>query len=393
MSLETGTYISDLITTNPVGATDKRSQGDDHLRLIKTTLKNSILNTFTAGLFIPPQSTSLAKALIIGAGQALWAGAGVLNGTLVASVAGSALTIALKTLAGADPSATDPVYFVFRDATSATGDYIIRTVTAATSVVVASTKTLGTSNSVPFRIWILAVDTGAGVELGVVNVLSGTSIMALREHQLVSPTATPGNSAQTIYTTSGQSNKPFRFFGWAEWSSGLATAGTWSGGPTKLHLFGHGDAKPGDIIQTVRTDSAAVATGSTAIPSDDTIPQSTEGDQYLSQAITATSAANQFHVVAKLLLTNSTSVSSLAMALFQDAGANAIAATHVDSVAAAIPGQGLIDYRAITSITTSTTFKVRGGGPGATTTFNGTGGGRLYGGVINSYIEIEEVMT
>lgn len=39
MGLETGTYISDLVSTNPVGATDPKSAGDDHLRLIKSTIK------------------------------------------------------------------------------------------------------------------------------------------------------------------------------------------------------------------------------------------------------------------------------------------------------------------------------------------------------------------
>jgi len=44
MGLEAGTYINSLVATNPVGATDPKSQGDDHLRLIKSTL----LNTFPA---------------------------------------------------------------------------------------------------------------------------------------------------------------------------------------------------------------------------------------------------------------------------------------------------------------------------------------------------------
>jgi microcystin-dependent protein len=41
MALESGTYIDSLVATNPTG-TDDRSQGDDHLRLIKST----VLNTF-----------------------------------------------------------------------------------------------------------------------------------------------------------------------------------------------------------------------------------------------------------------------------------------------------------------------------------------------------------
>src|SRR5690349_20166112 len=43
MGLETGTRVTDLVTTNPT-ATDLRSQGDDHLRLIKTVVKNDVLN-------------------------------------------------------------------------------------------------------------------------------------------------------------------------------------------------------------------------------------------------------------------------------------------------------------------------------------------------------------
>jgi hypothetical protein len=43
MSLESATYIGDLVSTNPT-STDPVSQGDDHLRLIKAVLTA----TFTA---------------------------------------------------------------------------------------------------------------------------------------------------------------------------------------------------------------------------------------------------------------------------------------------------------------------------------------------------------
>lgn len=39
MGLEAASYVDDLVTTNPVGASDTKAQGDDHLRLIKTVLK------------------------------------------------------------------------------------------------------------------------------------------------------------------------------------------------------------------------------------------------------------------------------------------------------------------------------------------------------------------
>ncbi len=40
MALETGTYINSLVATNPTGS-DAKSAGDDHLRLIKSTLKST----------------------------------------------------------------------------------------------------------------------------------------------------------------------------------------------------------------------------------------------------------------------------------------------------------------------------------------------------------------
>src|SRR5690606_7725403 len=44
MPVESGTYISDLVATNPVGATDPKSQGDDHIRLLKSTIKATFPN-------------------------------------------------------------------------------------------------------------------------------------------------------------------------------------------------------------------------------------------------------------------------------------------------------------------------------------------------------------
>lgn len=43
MALETGTYISDLTSTNPTSA-DPKSQGDDHIRLLKSTVKATFPN-------------------------------------------------------------------------------------------------------------------------------------------------------------------------------------------------------------------------------------------------------------------------------------------------------------------------------------------------------------
>tara|TARA_Y100000310_G_scaffold28880_1_gene27480 strand:+ start:88 stop:687 length:600 start_codon:yes stop_codon:yes gene_type:complete len=47
MALETGTYVNDLVITNPTGS-DSISVGDDHIRLIKKVLKNTFPNATAA---------------------------------------------------------------------------------------------------------------------------------------------------------------------------------------------------------------------------------------------------------------------------------------------------------------------------------------------------------
>ena len=51
MPLESATHISDLVLTNPVGASDNRSQGDDPLRLLKTVLQTTFPNASRAFRF------------------------------------------------------------------------------------------------------------------------------------------------------------------------------------------------------------------------------------------------------------------------------------------------------------------------------------------------------
>ena len=60
MALETGTYVQDLVSTNPTTA-DFVSQGDDHLRLIKTVLEATFPNASKA-FYFPGVSASKVAA-------------------------------------------------------------------------------------------------------------------------------------------------------------------------------------------------------------------------------------------------------------------------------------------------------------------------------------------
>jgi hypothetical protein len=150
-------------------------------------------------------------------------------------------------------------------------------------------------------------------------------------------------------------------------------------------------ATPGSLLQTVFVETGAVATGTTLIPFDDTIPQITEGDQYMTCAITPKSATSKLVITVNAALSNSAIV-AMCGALFQDSVANALAATYA-AQATTNYYQGLTFTHTMTSGTTSLiTFRFRAGGSTAgTTTFNGNAGTRVFGGVMASSIVIQEV--
>lgn len=66
MGLETGSFISALVATNPVGASDPKSQGDDHLRFIKAKILETFPNVTGA-----VTATHAELNLTVGAAQGL----------------------------------------------------------------------------------------------------------------------------------------------------------------------------------------------------------------------------------------------------------------------------------------------------------------------------------
>jgi hypothetical protein len=146
-------------------------------------------------------------------------------------------------------------------------------------------------------------------------------------------------------------------------------------------------------LQTVSTQTGAVVTGTTTIPFDNSIPQqSTEGDQYMSLSITPKSATSTLVIDVVFYASNSAVVNQV-VALFQDATENAIAAVSQAASSAGAPETIKFTHVMTSGTTSSTTFKVRSGGSGAgTTTFNGSGGVRAFGGVAASSIVIREIL-
>ena len=149
-------------------------------------------------------------------------------------------------------------------------------------------------------------------------------------------------------------------------------------------------ATAGLVVQVVNVTDGAVATGTTTIPNDDTIPQNTEGDEYMTLAITPTSATNKLLIEAVWVGAHTSTIYET-MALFQDSTADALAAVGDYRAGNELMTLTLRHYMT-SGTTSSTTFKVRVGGSGGnTTTFNGVGGARYYGGICASSITISEI--
>jgi hypothetical protein len=149
-------------------------------------------------------------------------------------------------------------------------------------------------------------------------------------------------------------------------------------------------ASSAKIIQVARFDTGALATGTATIPIDDTIPQITEGTEFMTLAITPSSATNTL-IIYVVINTSANLTQYNTIALFQDSTANALASATVHQ-----QNSGAImtnfSWKMTAGTTSSTTFRVRAGcGAAATTTFNGITSTRLNGGTMASSITIFEV--
>lgn len=187
--------------------------------------------------------------------------------SLSSSVGSNNLTISLLTQDGSTPSAGKPCFVSFRSATAATGNYTVRKVTSATTLVFNAGSTLGTTSNVPFRVWVEVFDNGSTAVLGASVQSNTTSIFPLNESVLQTTTAcsacTSATSAGVFYTTVAQTSKPWRAFGFLTWEAGVPTAGNWSADATEKHLVTRGTPLPGQVIQSVQASTATTVTNTT----------------------------------------------------------------------------------------------------------------------------------
>lgn len=134
----------------------------------------------------------------------------------------------------------------------------------------------------------------------------------------------------------------------------------------------------------------SVATGTTLLPIDDTIPTSSEGNEFMTITVDRAFEVCQYEITVICNLSSS-AINNMTIALFKDVDVPAIAVGTETQTAANDLIQLTLRHK-ITAPSGTTTFKVRAGGSAAgTTTFNGSASARLFGGVLSSSISINQV--
>lgn len=145
---------------------------------------------------------------------------------------------------------------------------------------------------------------------------------------------------------------------------------------------------PVDILQRSVTTLATYSSVGTTIPYDDTIPQIGEGTQIFTVAFTPKSATSFMAI--RVIVNCRVTTTVGAIALFEDAGANALVAAVANITSN--EQQVILVYNLASVDTAAHTFTVRAGinGGGGTIEINGGGGARKLGGALISTVEIIE---
>ena len=233
---------------------------------------------------------------------------------------GGALTINLTQANGSAPTSSSPVLVPFRATALATGTVTWSTISAPQSITIPSGATLGTSNGVPFRVWIFEAYNGGTPELGVATCSSAKAIFpcASWESTLVTSTtiSAGAGTAGKLYTTTGVTLDAVRIIGYCEFSSGLATAGSWTNSCTTLQPFGPGVSRPGAIVQGPIEGTPSTSTASSS--------SATKVEANPTVAITPTSTPNLIHILAQGTLEQVTSAIGCMAILSRGTSYNAI---------------------------------------------------------------------
>ena len=165
-----------------------------------------------------------------------------------------------------------------------------------------------------------------------------------------------------------------------------------SGIGTVTNQFADANMSAGSAVQVVNVETGNVATTTTTVPIDDTIPQITEGAEFMTLAITPTSATNKLMIQVSVSVSSAATNSHVLSMLFVGTTANALAVMGSRDSAANMVVSQTFNHIVTAGATSELTFRVRCGmNTAGTFTFNGVNGVRSFGGALASSITITEI--
>lgn len=155
---------------------------------------------------------------------------GFINVGIAAVSSSNNLVVSLKTAAGTDPSTTDPLSIIFRSTTLTSGVSVSVDYSAATSVTLPASGTLGAANGETIDAYIWAVYDGTNKDIGISRTINHD------EASLYSTTTigTGSDAANIIYTTTGRTNAAVKLIGKLTIAHGTAQ---WNSAPTMISVW------------------------------------------------------------------------------------------------------------------------------------------------------------
>lgn len=144
-------------------------------------------------------------------------------------------------------------------------------------------------------------------------------------------------------------------------------------------------------IQMVTSFSNTADNTATTIPYDNSIPQITEGKEFLTVTITPKLGTSKLRIKFACFVGNS-GANRTSIALFQDATANALAAVASPTLSATDVCPLVLDWISVAAVGgVATTFRIRFGPSVGTGYINQSGSVVLFGAAANSTLSVEEI--
>ena len=150
----------------------------------------------------------------------------------------------------------------------------------------------------------------------------------------------------------------------------------------------------GKVLQVIHAQYGAMATGTGIISFDNTIPQITEGTEFMTRTITPSSATSILYIDVVTHASTPTVSTIVTSSLFVGTTADALATSTVglDDTINNLSFSTAFTCQMVAGVTSELTFRVRIGGHQASTTyFNGWNTSARMGGTLASTITITEV--